>query len=245
MQRYYSNIYWHFTGSPNNIDWHKVGRPMDILTLGGKPKTDNDSIDILGKILETEKLLANCDEKVSENIVTDKFCCVTDIPLKDLLSHKKYYGNVAIGFKPMAIQKKFLPVMYIPSDNLPVVEFIIRNPVAEQKGYEFLSYQGSWAEQQGMRLLAQSQAKVKKVDSNQIQGFLMNYIKITNFNINEADSFYREREWRHIGNFHFKNEDIAAIVVPSHYIAETREIISKFDYPSDISIISWDIIELS
>lgn len=64
MQRYYSNIYWHFTGSPDNLDWHNVKSPEDILTLGGRTKSEAVSFNILDKILQSNKLLATCDEKI-------------------------------------------------------------------------------------------------------------------------------------------------------------------------------------
>jgi hypothetical protein len=114
---YYSNIYWHFTGSPENIDWSKIKSPSEILDFG-KPKDDHKSVDLLFKILESQHLLATCQEMISEKLYTSKFCCVTDIPLQNLDEHRKYYGNVAIGFKCTRIQENFNPVLYISPENL-------------------------------------------------------------------------------------------------------------------------------
>lgn len=136
--------------------------------------------------------------------------------------------------------------MYIPTENLPVIEEIrVNNPNAAKMAYEFLSYQGGWSEQQGMRLLSQSIRTERKVDNKQVQGFLMSYLKVTDFGINEEDSFYREREWRHINDFKFKNDDITAIVVPKEFISVVSRILEEYKYPNNISIISWDLIELS
>lgn len=221
MQRYYSNIYWHFTGSPENLDWHQIKSPEDILKYGGEPKSDDRCFEIFQQILASRKLLAASSEKITKEITTKKFCSVTDIPFKDLLSQKKYYGNVAVGFKPNAIHKSFLPVIYIPSNNLPMVEMIDQHSI--QKVEDSNSFE-----------------QMRSIDR-----FLMNYIKVTTFTIEEEHSFYREREWRHIGDFSFSEEDLSAIVVPSSYVSDVREMLQKNGYPQDISVISWDVIEYS
>ncbi|MEQ6377330.1 abortive infection system antitoxin AbiGi family protein [Bacillaceae bacterium S4-13-58] len=220
MQRYYSNIYWHFTGSPENLDWHRIKSPQDILKYGGEPKSDERCFEILQKILSSRELLASSSEKIKENLTTKPFCSVTDIPFKDLLSQKKYYGNVAVGFKPNVIHKSFLPVIYIPSNNLPMVEMIDQHSFKEE-------------DTNGLE------------QKRSIDRFLMNYIKVTTFTIEEEHSFYREREWRHIGDFTFSEADISAIVVSSSYVSDVRDMLQKYEYPQDISVISWDVIEYS
>src|SRR5690625_3944911 len=95
MRDYYSNVYWHFTGGPK-VDWETISSPKD---LSNQPtKTQQESFDILKSILSSQKLIGNSTERVSTTESTGKFCCVCDIPLKYLDNHKKYYGDVAIGF---------------------------------------------------------------------------------------------------------------------------------------------------
>ncbi|MFG1491075.1 abortive infection system antitoxin AbiGi family protein [Oceanospirillum sp. HFRX-1_2] len=145
-QRYYSNIYWHFTGSPKGIDWSIARCPKDI-TDQGPILNSLDAADILKKILDSSYLKATCTERISKGKETDTFCCVTDIPLKDLPSHAPYYGKVAIGFKSEAVHKHFVPVLYIPEQNLPAIEKLVPNRKLVEMGLEFLSYSGGFQQQ--------------------------------------------------------------------------------------------------
>lgn len=244
-QRYYSNIYWHFTGSPKGIDWRKVRRPADIKNQG-LIKGEDAANETLKLILSSQKLLGLCTERVVSDLETAKFCCVTDIPLKDLPSHAPYYGKVAIGFKAQAVHKAFLPVMYVPTESMPVVEMMVPNLKLTEMAHDFLKYQGSFQEQQAMRLLSQAahnNEAVRKPDAEEMKGFLMNFVKVTDFDTSPENTFYREREWRNIGDFSFTIEDVAAVVVPKSYIGEARAHLDKEGYPPSISIVAWEFIE--
>lgn len=244
-QRYYSNFYWHFTGSPKGIDWRKVRRPADIANHGSivDPTTATNTLKL---ILTSKKLLGSCTERVVEDLETVKFCCVTDIPLKDLPSHAPYYGKVAIGFKARTVHKAFLPVMYVPTESMPVVEMMVPNRKLTEMAYDFLKYQGSFQEQQAMKLLSQAEHNneaICKPDSEMMKGFLMNFVKVTDFDTSPENTFYREREWRNIGDFNFAVEDVAAVVVPESFIADARAHLDKEGYPRSISIVAWEFIE--
>lgn len=246
-QRYYSNIYWHFTGSPQGIDWRQVRRPVDIEKQG--PILDPAvATDTLKKILTSHQLHGTCIEKVVEGLETEKFCCVTDIPLKDLPSHAPYYGKVAIGFKPGAVHRAFLPVIYVPQQNMPFNEMFVPNRQLMGMAFDIFKYPGSFQEQQGMKLLSQANAPankevIRKPDIDAMKGFLTNYVKVTDFATTPENTFYREREWRHIGNFDFSTEDVAALVVPESHMAEARAHLDKEGYPSSVSVLSWEFIE--
>lgn len=244
-QRYYSNIYWHFTGSPKGIDWREVRRPADIKSQGPvlDPATAKDTLKL---ILTSKKLLARCTERVVAELETAQFCCVTDIPLKDLPSHAPYYGKVAIGFKAESVHRSFLPVMYIPTESMPVVELMVPNRKLTEMAYDYLKYQGSFQEQQAMKLMTQAannKEAVRKPDAEAMKGFLMNFVKVTDFDPAPENTFYREREWRNIGDFGFTVDDIAAVVVPESFIGEVREHFDQEGYPPTISIVSWEFIE--
>lgn len=214
MQRYYSNIYWHFTGSPENLDWARIKSPNDILKYG-KPKETKQAVEILLKIIASKEIISTTSEKIGDNYFTKKFCCVTDVPLKDLLTHGPYYGKVAIGFKPKVIHENFLPVLYISQDNLSFARLI--NPK-------------------------------KQLDSSYSQDladFITNFIKITKFDVQEGHSFYREREWRHLGNFKFTYSDIEAIVVPQKYLEYVKSVLAEIKDLLEISYISWEFLEMS
>jgi hypothetical protein len=243
-QRYYSNIYWHFTGSPEGIDWCKVRSPADIAKQS--PIDSAKARKTLKLILASKKLLGSCTERVIAHLETAKFCCVTDIPLKDLPSHAPYYGKVAIGFKASAVHKAFLPVMYIPKESMPVVEMMVPNRKLTEMANESLTYQSAFQEQQAMKLQAQAACNpelVHKPDIEAMNGFLMNFVKVTDFDTLPENTFYREREWRKIGDFSFTVEDVAAVVVPESFIADARAHLDKQRYPSSISIVAWEFIE--
>jgi hypothetical protein len=210
MQRYYSTIYWHFTGSPN-INWRSIKQPEDILKLG-KPKSEEKCVSILKKIVESKRLIATCTEQITETYSTKKFCCTTDIPFKDLLNHAKYYGRAAIGFKANFIQHQFLPVFYVSSENRNFKNNVLKNTPFHPDNFSL--------------------------------EFLLNFIKITNFTPkSEQHTFYREKEWRHVGDYCFTEDSIAAIVVPNHFVSEVRKYLLLHHYPEDISVLSWKFIE--
>ncbi|WP_408009401.1 abortive infection system antitoxin AbiGi family protein [Pseudalkalibacillus sp. A8] len=197
MQRYYSRIYWHFTGSPKGDV--QVLSP-DELVKKSKPKSEKESVDILLKILQSQRLKATSQEQVGP-YKTNAFCSTTDIPFKDLVEHAVYYGRAAIGFKAEAVHDVFLPVCYLSS-------------------------------------VHESQDNLLK-DVHP----LMDFIKITDFHPKEGHTFYREREWRNIGDFVFEKKEIAAVVVPDDALKMVRTFLGAQGYPDDISVLSWRLIE--
>jgi len=245
-QRYYSNIYWHFTGSPAGVDWSKASCPKYITDQN--PILSNESAArTLNLIINSHTLKATCTEKISERKETDPFCCVTDIPLKDLPSHAPYYGKVAIGFKAQAIHKHFVPVLYIPKQNLPIIEKLLPNRELVKRAFQQLEYQGSFQEQQAKKLLAAASYKkevVEEIDDEVITGFLANFIKITNFDTDPENTYYREREWRGIGDFSFQNSDIEAVVAPSDVLPIIKKKLQELNI-ENVNIISWEFIENS
>lgn len=243
-QRYYSNIYWHFTGSPKGVDWSITRCPKDI-TDQGAVVDDSTAAETLNLILTSKSLLATCTEKIAEGVETKKFCCVTDIPLKDLPSHSPYYGKVAIGFKAKAIHKHFIPVLYLPSQNLPAIEKLIPNRQISKMISNLLSSSGGFSEQQAMKLMPhayRNMEAVTEIDKNEIAGFYSNFVKITNFDSDPQNTYYREREWRGIGDFNFDYDDIEAVVAPSSVLAVIRDKLEELGI-KDINVISWEFIE--
>ncbi len=246
MQRYRSGIFWHFTGSPENIDWGELKKPADIL-LHGKPKSDKLSVKILIDILNSGKLIAKSEEKVSETQKSNKFCCVTDIPLKDLYIHAQYYGNVAIGFSASSIHKQFLPVIYVPLKQLPASketiipseQDLIKAEESDACGlYSESAYFAERAYEYGKRILME-------LDENRVGSFFVNFLKITEFSSNEKETFYAEREWRHIGDFVFLPPEIEAIIVPERYLDNIKSFLNSIDQNKDkrnLSTLSWEFV---
>ncbi|MEI8598877.1 abortive infection system antitoxin AbiGi family protein [Vibrio sp. M60_M31a] len=252
MQRYYSNIYWHFTGSPKDVDWSKARKPLDILQQGSI-RSAGESTEILKLIISSSMLKGTCAERISEKIYTNKFCCVTDIPLKDLTGHSIYYGRSAIGFRAESIHSCFLPVMYIPSNNLPMIDSLRRKTYREKVDQLLLENDVQLFESEKyefrirhiLRKPELNQPIVEsKIDNGKIENsWFIDQVKITDFSVKESESYYREREWRHIGDFSFLKSDIQAVVVEQGYVEHMKEFL--INHGVSCPVLSWDFIERS
>jgi len=229
-QSYFSNIYWHFTGSPENLDWNKIKMPKDILSNGVKIKSDNIAIKNLLEILDSKKLKATAIEKIENVYETERFCCVTDIPLKDLLLHKKYYGNVAIGFRPNSIHKLFNPVLYLNESFLYKVKLNVRHEYKKIEGEKSI-----------FRLYVEEE---KQINQEKLNKYFLNHVKFTVFSDKEDESFYQEREWRKLGDFNFEFSDVVALIFPKNEMKSVLDKLNKYSLDG-ISILSWEIIEKS
>jgi hypothetical protein len=220
MQRYFSNIYWHFTGS-NPHRTGQITKPGDM----GKPKTPEEAVRIVEEILEARTLLAKATERIAGELATEEFCCLTDIPFKDLQGHAIYYGTVALGFRASVVHDRFVPVLYIPHKNIPVTQLL-----------------ESW------RRAVEAEEKTDDLDARleELQGFFLNFVKLTDFSISLDKTFYREREWRHIGDFRFAKEDVEAVIAPREFLPRLqRRLFHELAYPETISLIAWEFIERS
>ena len=247
MQRYRSNIFWHFTGSPKGINWSEVKKPTDILDHGS-PLDDHDALDVALKILESSILLGTCSEHLSENDITEKFCCVTDIPMKDLYNHAKYYGKVAIGFSAQSIYEKFLPVTYVPLRHLPASEKKII-PDQEALDYaEYCMYNGNLHDADYYEHMAYTEygrEVISAVDKDKVGSVFTNFLKLTEFGLKGEDTFYSEREWRHIGDYKFSPHDIEVVVAPKELLNGIYEFLSSGKSGvklGGVSVVSWELV---
>jgi hypothetical protein len=245
-QRYYSNVYWHFTGSPTNLDGQLVTRPSDIHQVGILKSLD-EATDTLLTILRMKRLLATSREAISENIQTDLFCCVTDIPLKDLPLHAVNYGRVALGFKASAIQDRFVPVLYLSKNNLLMKEKLIPDRVHTHRAYQQFYANERWAQTQGYRIQRNNGDVIEEesaIDPVLQENPFLNFIKITDFGIEPDETFYSEREWRCIGDYNFQAEDIEAVIAPAEKLPYLRKcLFDELGYPEDLTLFSWEFLE--
>ncbi|WP_010530511.1 MULTISPECIES: abortive infection system antitoxin AbiGi family protein [Lentibacillus] len=225
MRDYYSNIYWHFTGGPK-VDWEFVSSPKD---LWNQPtKSSQESFNILTSILSSKKLIGNSTEKVSSTESTEKFCCVCDIPLKYLDNHKRYYGDVAIGFRAKSIHPKFNPVLYIDIENAPLI-FSDRK-IDPDKTFNENSPAGEFLDY------------ILGLDKESL-GSLSSFIKNTKFSESDEESFYGEREWRCLGDFHFKEDDVEVIILPDRFKSDLENFLAENGLNLNwVTILSWELI---
>jgi hypothetical protein len=243
-----SRIFWHFVGSPENIDWSKLKKPKDII-IGANPKSNIKSWEIVKEILVSKKLLATCNEKLYGYKETDKFCCLTDLPMKNLIHHRSFYGNVAIGFRSEKVYNNFTPVLYTPIQNFlkhaieekeeneewtlaQLNSFGMDEDTALRSGYEKTNsgtYQGT-------------SITIDYAKNSPLEKYILNFVKGTNFSDELGESFYEEREWRKVADFIFEYKDIAAIIVPKELVRKTIELLDNLKV-EQVSILTWEVIE--
>lgn len=278
-QRYFCQIYWHFTGGPRIPDDVRVTRPSEAASDDRPLKIPSEAFEIACNILESRTLKATSREIWGE-VASQKFACVTDIPLKDLTSHAEYYGQTAIGFHHEAIHREWSPILYVPTREAEFLEALVHaiSIVIESDAGQRLepSVHFRSGEQQikatilrlirrdnpeftdkeiaeqyelRMQLSAQCLEIAEAARQQVIQRFtgnvhrkLLNLLKVTEFGVGPGESFYQEREWRHIGDFSFAPQDVTALVVPSQFVSSAKKRLEELDL-MEVSVIGWDVIE--
>ncbi|MRH42622.1 hypothetical protein GH741_07980 [Aquibacillus halophilus] len=225
--RYYSNIYWHFTGGPVSRDggtvWHNY-RALKEVEEHTELRSSKQAMGNLKNIIETQVLKATTTEKVAEEVETEKFCCVCDIPLSDLTYHRRYYGEYAIGFNSEKVHQNFHPVLYLDPFYARINHHnIIINPSR-------------------INIRDPIEAKLWDLIGIKKENPLINFLKITNFASDYGGSFYGEREWRCLENFSFARDEVEAIIVPKKEVKDIYQHLNKSGY-NNISVMSWDLIE--
>jgi hypothetical protein len=131
-------------------------------------------------------------------------------------------------------------------ESMPVVAMLVPNRKLTEMAHDALGYKSSFQEQQAMKLMSQAahnKEVVRKPNAEAMKGFMMTFVKVTDFDPSPANTFYREREWRNIGNFSFTVDDVAAVAVPESFIGEIQEHFNQEGYPPSISIVAWEFIE--
>jgi hypothetical protein len=243
-----SKIFWHFVGSPENIDWSKLNRPKDML-IGGEPKSNEKSWNILKKILDSKKLLATCNEALYGYRQTDKFCCLTDLPLKSLMHHKIFYGNVAIGFRSEKVYKNFSPVFYTHVHNLlkPAIEILEEDEEWTLDQIKSFGMDEEDAQRNGYKKTNSgtyigTSTIIDFAKNTLLEKYILNFVKGTEFCDVPGESFYEEREWRMIQDFIFEYDEIAAIIIPKELVSKTIDILDTLKV-SQTSILTWEVIE--
>lgn len=236
LQRYYSNVYWHFTGSPD-VDWSKIKMPKQIK---GKAKDTERSVDILGQIISSGKLLAGKPELIYGQVKTKGFCCVCDIPFKDLVQHSQYYGKVAIGFSADSIHSLFNPVLYIPRDfTIPLdLKVDLNREIDLEKEYDL--------EEPVFDLIGDLLGFEDDPDYNErlslALGHFKNLMKVTGFSQNDEETFYREREWRKIGDYIFSVDEVEAVIVPEQFTGQIKKHLINNNY-GNTTVIPYEFVE--
>ncbi len=88
----------------------------------------------------------------------------------------------------------------------------------------------------------QNKQEVVEIKKEEVGGFLANFLKITDFDSDPQNTYYREREWRCIGDFQFDKTDIEAVVAPKETLPMIREKLAELGI-TETSILAWEFIE--
>ena len=83
-----------------------------------------------------------------------------------------------------------------------------------------------------------------EIESDKIDRFFSNHLKITNFSPHIGESFYQEREWRHIGDFLFNVDDVESVIVPKRLKKKASEFIYDFEDLKHVSILTWEFLRM-
>ncbi|MCX6338640.1 MAG: abortive infection system antitoxin AbiGi family protein [Candidatus Aureabacteria bacterium] len=81
-----------------------------------------------------------------------------------------------------------------------------------------------------------------EIKSDSIDRYFANHLKVTTFSPQVGESFYQEREWRHIGDFFFLRNSVEAVIVPRRLRKKAQEfMLSSNDY-SHVSVLTWEFL---
>jgi len=216
LQRFSTKALWHFTGYN---------------------KSDNESLDILVKIIKDKVL--KISEHPGEIIMPDgkkrfsfSYSCVCDIPFKDLRIHTERYGKYGIAFEKnkAIISGHFNPILYIHKDNFLFKEayrllkdidnFVTPHNELSEKLNKYLNIMGI-AIKRG-NLTAPIDMKDKELDKQQ------------------DNNFYYEREWRSAFEWSFQEQDIEAVMVPKKDLIAIKESLVGF---GSLVVIPYEMVE--
>jgi hypothetical protein len=200
-QRFASEVLWHFVGYNKSED-EQYKTLLSILKDGLRKDESSKG---------TEFKFVDNRTKKPVTLYGYPVVCLADIPFKDLHIHAERYGRFAIGFhKESVICNRFNPVLYVNQHSnlfhrfieleLEIIAYLERtNKEVANKFHELLLYLGSLAKSGDLKANPEN-----RIDWDDLQ----------------INNFYYEREWRSIYDWNFKNEDIAAIIIPDHRIRD-------------------------
>lgn len=220
--------------------------PEDLVRRGYKVKSSEESFQVALDILRSKEFWATAKENLGWDN-SHAFCCVTDIPLKDLPNHAAYYGTTAIGFSANAIHRpcptpddcyEWHPVLYLS-----------KQAVIQPYDEAFLASRLSDLSQQVPDPWIRDGLIQGERATRMLFSLLIDSVKFTEFSSVPGESFYQEREWRHIGNWKFDAEDVEIFVVPEgqdahgqSYVRQAKQFLAAQGM-DHVSVIAWDTLE--
>lgn len=226
FQRFSSEVLWHFVGLQDKDDPDKCFKTLLSILQEGNLK--------LGS--RPEPFIYHHQDGTSEELCGYPVNCLADIPLKDLPLHSMRYGEFAIGFhRKSAIQKHFMPVLYVPQKS-GLIDYYLRlrgelessvGNISEELAEKFEQY----------LLMLGSVAKPCNFDGNLDDDPARDELHMSNF--------YYEREWRSIYEWKFTHQDVAMIIVKEPAMVEAfTEVLNRGDLTAkkSVPILTFDTI---
>lgn len=217
LQRFSTNVLWHFTGYN---------------------KSEGESLATLKKIIEEKRLrVGKYRAEVLMRSGIKRWghpcSCMCDIPFKDLRIHTSRYGKYGVAFDKIKAIKdgKFNPVLYIHKDHiffdytenelLPFIDMLTSVKVAGEKLSEYLFLLGTY--------IKRSDLTAPLSIGNPIVDDLQN------------NNFYYEREWRSAYDWDFEKDDIETIMVQRKNIKDIRDFLEKHEM-SDVPVVTYEML---
>jgi hypothetical protein len=140
-----------------------------------------------------------------------------------------------------------VPVMYLAKNNLLMKEKLIPDRVHTRQAHQQFYADDGWAQTHGFRIqrsTGEILGKARDTDPVLEENPFLNFIKITDFGTEPDETFYSEREWRCIGDYEFRAEDIEAVIAPAEKLPYLRQcLFDELGYPEDLTLLSWEFLE--
>lgn len=219
QQRYISNELTHLAGRGQNSDeqYQTLIKILKEKRLLWNPKDKNT----WGE--GTAEFIYKYNNKISDNeMINPSMICFCDIPFEDLTIHIKKYTPFGLSFtKELIASKGGSPVLYVP--RRAAVRFMepkYKNDCFDKYCKEFYHYFDS------LFCNMHDRSEIERIQK--FYYFILNqvfsYVKFFNHTLSEdhVDNYYFEREWRILGNFYFRIEDVQRVIFPQSFAKQFR-----------------------
>ncbi len=270
-----SKILWHFTGGPKwNSELNRqcedkkpaeeayraLNGILDTKTLRCSDYSESVKGIVSKKLVEKSASSSRVSHSNAPvELLTNKVCCVADIPIQHLKYHSMRYGEFAIGFHRDAVLKAgFNPVLYSLENSLLTKEIFkisealsidLQGELEERFRIQIFNFPDLYENKDQIFRLLSACAGGLVWDSHELAGLYFKSLAtfVKTFKKDEFQSIYCEREWRSSNDFQFNLDSVAMIILPSkgdinyyeHFINTLPD-----NFPRRIPIVPWeDLIE--
>ena len=174
---------------------------------------------------------------LNETLVKGQITCYCDIP-RDLLGrHTTKYGSFGVGLHRLQLARYGArPVLYVPmtsTDHLGIYgATLLLDIEAKLEAFMEHLYAGNTKDDytRNMASIPSNSDHTIRAMRGLLEKDFLAYIKPYNAELDpdDIDYFYSEREWRRLGGFMFKLNDVTSVVVKSGYKQKLHDAIPEY-----------------